>query len=445
MASEKLGPGGLMAAFFDAGAYTPMFEENAGATAGFGMVGGQGAYAVCQKGEALSAADVKVCRRVLKLAAETGNPVVTFYNAPGAKLDDGLKSLTSAKKLAAAAAKLSGVVPQIAVVTGVCGATSAMAAASADLCIMTKDAELFLSAPFLSAAAGDKTAGAGSAASAEKAGVASLVVEDAGEAARQAAKLVMLLPQNNLAETAAFDFNSPVSAFPAKFTAEGAVDALADAGSAVELFAGFGSGVRTYLATFAGNVVGITATAGPDTTMGRHCAAKAARFARLCDGYSIPLVTVINSGGFVVSSQSDEAGMIRAASRLSAIYADATCARVAVLCGRTFGPLYAAMAGADLTIAMQGSVTAPVEPSAAVTVLYKEEIAAAGGSLEAETDKRAKQYEQEVASADALLKAGLADFVADGATLRGTIAAALDILATKRAQRMPKKHGNMPL
>ncbi len=86
MASEKLGPAALMAAFFDAGAYTPVFEANGGVAAGFGMAGGQSAYAVCQKGEALSAADVKVCRRVLKLAAETGSPVVTFYDAPGAKL-----------------------------------------------------------------------------------------------------------------------------------------------------------------------------------------------------------------------------------------------------------------------------------------------------------------------------------------------------------------------
>ena len=445
MASEKLGPGGLMAAFFDTGAYTPVFETGGGVCVGFGMVGGQGAYAICQKGEAMSVGDGKVCRRVLKLAAETGSPVVTFYNSPGSKLEDGLKSLTSVKKLAAAAAKLSGVVPQIAVVTGVCGATSAITAASADLCIVTKEAELFLSAPFLSAAAGDKLAGAGTAESAVKAGVASLVADSAEDAAKLAARLLLLLPQNNLAETAGFECTPPAVAFPVPYTGAGAIEALTDCGSAIELFAGFGDGITTSLATLAGNVVGVVATNGPSTFVGRLCAAKAARFARLCDAYSIPLVTLLNSGGLVLGSHSDQAGMLREASRLASTYADATCAKVAVLCGRTFGPLYTSLAGADLTVAMQGSVTAPVEPTAAVSILEKAEIDATGNSIEAETKARATRYEKEVASADALLKAGVADFVADTATVRGTVAAALDILATKRAQRMPKKHGNMPL
>ena len=43
------------------------------------------------------------------------------------------------------------------------------------------------------------------------------------------------------------------------------------------------------------------------------------------------------------------------------------------------------------------------------------------------------------------MAAGLADFVADPATLHATLTAALDMLSTKRTQRLPKKHGNMAL
>lgn len=447
MAAEKLGPAGLLGALFDEGVYTPLFETEEGAVvSAYGMVGGQGAYAVCQKGEAVGAAEIGVCRRTLRLAGETGNPVVTFYDSPGVKIEDGLKTMAAVKRLEGAAAKLSGVVPQIAVVVGVCGASSALAAAGADICIMTKDAELFLSAPFLSAAAGDKMDGAGKLESAVKAGVVNLVAEDAADAATKAAKLVTMLPRNNLSEAPGFEYSAPAGLFPtAKYTGMGAIEALCDVDSAIELFAGFGDGIITALCTVNGNVTGVAAANGPETQMGRLCAARAARFARLCDAYSIPLVTVLNTGGFVVSSHSDQTGMIREAGKLAAIYGDATTARVCVLAGRTFGAVYTALGSADLTVALEGSVTAPVEPTAAVTVLHKDEIEAGDKPIDVATAELAKAYEEEAASAAALYKAGLANFVAKPETVRGSVAVALDILATKRAQRMPKKHGNMPL
>lgn len=445
MAAEKLGHNALLAALYDGGVFTPLFETEDGAVvSAFGMVGGQGAYAVCQKGEALSAADVGATRRTLRLASETGNPVVTFYNSPGVQIEDGLRAMAAVKRLNGVYAKVSGVVPQIAVVTGVCGASSALAAAGADICIMTRGAELFLSAPFL---AGDGGKAAGSVESAVEAGVVNLVAEDDADAVAKAVRLLNLLPRNNLAEAAAFEFDAPAAAFPEgnKYTGMGAIEALCDGGSAIELFAGFGDGVITALCTVDGNVTGIAATNGPDTKMGTLCCIRAARFMRLCDAYSIPVVTVLNSGGFVVSSKMDEAGMIRQAGRLAATYADATTAQITVLVGRTFGPQYTAMGGADLTIAAEGSVTAPVESTAAVSVLYKAEIEASGNPIDAETAARAKAYEQAQASAAALYKAGLANFVAAPAQLRGCVATALDILSTKRAQRLPKKHGNMSL
>ncbi len=102
------------------------------------------------------------------MAAQTGCPVVTFYNSVGAKLAEGLDVLTASAKLNAQIAKVSGVIPQVAVVLGVCGGTSALSAANADVCIMAEDAELFFTAPFTSAAKGDKVADAGSAAAARQ-------------------------------------------------------------------------------------------------------------------------------------------------------------------------------------------------------------------------------------------------------------------------------------
>jgi len=91
----------------------------------------------------------------------------------------------------------------------------------------------------------------------------------------------------------------------------------------------------------------------------------------LCDAFSVPVVTIVDTEGFVPSVTDDVAGGIREAARLAATYADATTAKVAVLAGKAVGPVYTALAAADLRIAVTGCTVSALEPSAAVSVLYE--------------------------------------------------------------------------
>ena len=166
--ASKINKGEILAKFFDDGEYTALFADGA-VSAACGYAAGQQAYAVYQNGEAVTVKDVEKNIKVLEMAAQTGCPVVTFYNSVGAKLAEGLDVLTASAKLNAQIAKVSGVIPQVAVVLGVCGGTSALSAANADVCVMAEDAELFFTAPFTSAAKGDKVPGAGTAEAAAKA------------------------------------------------------------------------------------------------------------------------------------------------------------------------------------------------------------------------------------------------------------------------------------
>ena len=442
MASKTFGKEQILASFFDEGAYTVLFARSA-VSAAFGSANGQPVYAICQDGEAVTVADVDKCVKVLDMAVKTGNPVVTFYDSTGACLSEGLGVLTAQARWTEKIAQISGVVPQLAVVTGVCGVSSALAAAAADVCIAAEGCEIFFTAPFTSAAAGDKVEGAGSAGLAAKAGVAAVVAKDAAEAVATAARLVAMLPANNLSTPAMFDAAEPAAALDLnKYTAAGAAAAVVDADSAVELFGGFAKGVYTALATVAGNPVGVVAT--EPGALCRYSVSKAARFVRLCDAFSLPVVTLVNSEGFSASVSEDVAGAIREAARLAGTYADATTARVAVLTGKAVGPVYTALANADLTIAVQGCTVSAVDPKVAVTVLYKDELDASDNIVNA-TAAKASAYAAESCSADAALAAGVVDFAVAPAQVRSTLAVALDMLATKRTQRLPKKHGNMAL
>ena len=173
MAANKPGKAEILAAFFDDGTYSPLFTDGA-VSAAYGCANGQNAYVVFEDGSPVGVQDIEKNIRVLEMAAETGAPVVTFYDSTGAKLEGGLDLLNANARLTAEIARVSGVVPQVAVVTGTCAGTNAINAAAADVCVMAEDAELFLNAPFN---AEDKVANAGSAAFATKAGVAAVIAD----------------------------------------------------------------------------------------------------------------------------------------------------------------------------------------------------------------------------------------------------------------------------
>lgn len=438
--ASKSNKGAILAKFFDDGQYTTLFADGA-VSAASGYAAGQQAYAVYQNGEAVAVKDVERNIKVLELAAQTGCPVVTFYDSVGAKLAEGLDVLTAGSKLNAAIAKVSGVVPQVAVVLGVCGGTSALNAASADVCVVAKDAELFFTPPFTSAAKGDKAAAAGTAEAAAKAGVASVLAEDAEAAAETAAHIVGLLPANNLTGPAVFEFEQPSTVLAAGTAPAKAVAAVVDKDSTVELYAGFGKAVYTAFATIGGSAVGVVAVSGQ---LCHNCVSKASRFVRLCDAFNVPVLTIVDAEGFVPSCSEDIAGGIREAARLAATYADATTAKICLLAGKAVGPVYTALACADLRIAVEGCLVSPLEPSAAVSVLYKDEIDASDNIIAA-TNAKAAEYTAQQCSAAAAVAAGAADLTCDAAGARASVVAALEILSNKRASRLPKKHGNMAL
>ena len=209
----------------------------------------------------------------------------------------------------------------------------------------------------------------------------------------------------------------------------------------MEMYAGFGKSVYTAFATIGGNAVGVVSTG---KQLCHNCVAKASRFVRLCDAFSVPVLTIVNTEGFVPSTTDDIAGGIREAARLAATYADATTAKVALIAGKAVGPVYTALAAADLKIAVKGCTVSALEPSAAVSVLYKDEIDASD-NIVAATKAKAAAYVAEVCSADAAVAAGAADMTCEAANARASVVAAFELLSTKRAARLPKKHGNMAL
>ena len=99
-----------------------------------------------------------------------------------------------------------------------------------------------------------------------------------------------------------FEFEQPTAALAAGAEPAKAAAAVVDKDSAVELYAGFGKSVYTAFATVGGNAVGVVATG---KNLCHNCVAKASRFVRLCDAFSVPVITIVDTEGFVPSVSDD--------------------------------------------------------------------------------------------------------------------------------------------
>ena len=200
-----------------------VLNSEAGVVTGYGLINGSPVYVYAQDftvvGGSLGEMHAKKIWKVLDLAMEMGAPVIGLNDSGGARIQEAVDALAGYGGIFYRNTRASGVVPQIAVVLGVCAGTAALQAAGADLCVVSEEAEFFFTAPFTSAAAGDVVEGAGTAALAAKAGVAALVEKDTEAAVAAAARLAGLMPANNLAGPAIMAPAEP-AAWPAKYEAD---------------------------------------------------------------------------------------------------------------------------------------------------------------------------------------------------------------------------------
>ncbi|MBR4622096.1 MAG: carboxyl transferase [Ruminococcus sp.] len=427
--------------FTELDAYAANGSELSGVITAFGYADGNPVYAFSQdvsvRGGAVTKLQADKIAKVYDLAAKTGVPVVGIYDSNGADLEDGFAAMQAYGELLLAASNLSGVVPQIAVAAGVCSGAAAMLAESADITILTKDAELY-TAPNSSVT--------NSAENAAKNGTAALVCESDVAAVVAAKDILGRLPQNNLSPVPMYEFDAPATAFIK--TADEAAKSICDKDTVLELYPEYGTAAYTALASLSGSTVGVAATNKTDEKLTADDASKIARFVRFCDAFAIPVITLVDTEGFAADSETEAAGAVKSMAKLAHAYAEATTVKIAVITGKAYGSAYIALAGksanADVTIALTDAVITPLAPETAVEFLNHDALKGAA-DLAAERKRLAAEYAAGCASAAAAAQKGAVDIVADAEGLRAAIAASADMLSGKRVSRLPKKHSNIQL
>lgn len=392
-------------------------DKPAEAVAGYGTVDGSPVYAFAQDRNVCCGAIGKVqadkiCK-IYQLAAQNGAPVVGLFDSDGAKLGEGIDAMDAIAEILLASNNVSGVVPQIAVIAGACVGSSSVVASNADIVIAAKDADYYLNP-------GDKNA------------EADIAAEDADDAISKARELVAMLPSNNLTVPVAFDFESAV--MPSCESISEVINAVSDPNTKFTLGKGEN---ETVFARIGGNVCGIVAVS--EDKLSSDDASHLARFVRMCDGFSIPVITFVDCEGFAD---------IQGAAKLSHAYAEATTAKITIITGKAYGSVYIAVAGksagADLVLAWPTAVILPLAPETAIHIYWKDRLA----NMANPTEDRKKLAEEFAQTQGDVLAAAANGFVTDviaPADTKSKLIAMLDMLSGKRVSRLPKKHSNIVL
>ena len=395
--------------------------------AGFGYVNGAPCYAFSQNVEvnngAITVAQCAKLKKIYDMAVKTGYPVIGIYDSNGVMLTEGFEALSAYGEIVKASTSVSGVVPQISVIAGACLGTSALIANMAGVVVAVKDADFYISCP------SDTTVEESA-----RAGVVDIVADDIDSAISSAKSIIAMLPENNISIAPVLDFSAPDTVPCVGADAKEIVDAIADAGSVIELKENYGSNLITALATVNGTTVGFVAFDG--NAICPKCAYKAEAIIKLCDAYNLPIITIANADGVI---KDNEAQTLVATTKLTSAYATATCPKISLITGQSIGTAYIILAGkganADLTLAWDNAVTSPLDVDSAVAFLYNDRLSAGEdrAALEAE-------YKDTIGSAFSAAACGAVDDIFAAADTRSKVIASLEMLYSKRETTIARKH-----
>ena len=412
---------------------------------------------------AIGSVEGEVLARLVHLAVDSGVPIVGVLDTSGADVREGVEALHAWGTLARALTAASGVVPVVLVVTGYAVSGPALLLGLADVVIATGDAVAYVTGPAtVEAMTGrrvsrEELGGIGSLGG--RAGVAHLIAHDEAEALDMAADVLDFLPANVSEMPRVWPASDPAdrrceraaSLVPPEPTAPYDVRELladvVDDGYLLELRAGYAPALVTGLARLDGHPVGVVANqplhlAG---TLDIEASRKGARFVRWCDAFGLPLVTFVDTPGFLPGVEHEWRGMIRHGAQLAFAYALATVPRLCVVVRKAYGGAYIVMdaksMGNDLCVAWPGAPMTASSAPGAVSILNRRELAAdPTRRAELEADYAAAYCTPQVA-----LERGYVDRLIDPADTRRILARGLRALVAKR-ERLPKrKHDNTPL
>jgi propionyl-CoA carboxylase beta chain len=228
------------------------------------------------------------------------------------------------------------------------------------------------------------------------------------------------------------------------------INTIVDRNSFLEIQPTFAGNAIVGFARIGGHVVGIVAQE-PSVMAGVidiDASDKMARFVRLCDSFNVPIVTFVDSPGYLPGIDQEHRGTIRHGAKLLYAFSEATVPKITVITRKAYGGAYVVMSskylGADVTYAWPSAEIAVMGAEGAVNILYRKQILSAPDPVK-ERKRLVEEYRERFNNPYYSAQAGYVDDVIEPRETRPKIIASLAALRDKYSSAPPRKHGNIPL
>ncbi len=442
-----------------------------GVITGYGQINGRTVYTYAQDftvygGTLGEMQSHKICR-VMDLALRNGVPIIGLIDSGGARIQEGVKSLGGYAEIFRRNAQYSGVIPQISVMLGPCAGGAAYSPALTDLIIMVKNHSfMFLTGPeVIKAVTGeiiDAESLGGTTVHTETTGTAHLATDSEEEALQLTRNILGFFPSNNV-ENPPYqspeddplrmddELNSIIPMDPTlPYRMHDVIEKVVDQNTFIELHPTWARNAIIGFARIGGHSVGIVAQEPSEVAgvIDIDASDKMARFVRMCDCFNIPLVTFVDSPGYLPGVSQEHSGIIRHGAKVLYAYAEATVPKITVITRKAYGGAYIVMGskylGTDVTYAWPSAEIAVMGAEGAVNILFKKKIESAKDSS-GERTRLVEEYRQQFNNPYYAARAGYVDDIIEPRETRPKIIASLAALRDKYSSAPPRKHGNIPV
>ena len=449
---------------FDMASNKPMGD---GVVTGYGTINGRQIFVYSQDftviGGSLGEAHAKKICNIMDLAVKVGAPVIGINDSGGARIQEGVDSLSGYGDIFQKNVDASGVVPQISLIMGPCAGGAVYSPALTDFTFMVEDSSyMFVTGPDVVKTVTHENVTqeqlGGAYVHSTKSGVAHLTFENDIYALLQVRRLTNFLPLSNRetppvrktadpADRIDLSLKHLVPKDPNKpYDMKELVISVLDEGDFFEIQPDFAKNIVIGFGTLEGSTIGIVANQPMHLAgcLDINASVKAARFIRFCDAFNIPIVSFVDVPGFLPGINQEHNGIIKHGAKLLYAYAEATVPKITVITRKAYGGAYIVMNSkhlmGDLNYAWLNAEIAVMGAKGAIEVLYKNKNAS-----EEELKAKIQEYRERITSPFLAAARGYIDDVINPQDTRWKICSGLGMLKNKQVKTRNRKHDNLPL
>ncbi|HJT55916.1 MAG TPA: acyl-CoA carboxylase subunit beta [Ktedonobacteraceae bacterium] len=442
-----------------------------GVVTGYGKIDSRLTYIFAQDftvlGGSLSEAHAEKICKIMDMAMKNGAPIIGLLDSGGARIQDGVLSQGAYADIFLRNTLASGVVPQISAIMGPCAGGASYSPAITDFIFMVEHRSfMFVTGPDILRAVTHENVTFEELGSSNvhnsMSGVAHFSCPDDFNCICMIRRLMSYIPLNNLEDPpyvvsldsptrVEVDLDSIIPDNPSKpYNMKTVINYIVDEGDFFEVQECFAANLITGFARLNGRSVGIVAQQ-PGVLAGVldiNSSVKGARFVRFCDCFNIPLITFVDTPGFLPGVEQEHNGIIRHGAKLLFAYCEATVPKITVITRKGYGGAYDVMNSkhirGDINYAWPTAEIAVMGAEGAVRFLFKDELMQAPDP-EQLREKLIAEYIERFANPYGAASRGFVDEIIEPRFTRMKLINALEMLKNKRDTNPPKKHGNIPL